>query len=384
MLSAPSAGAAFSATVRGRRRMEGVTSAWERETRPAQPCVAGGEPPDRVVDLPELEDVHVAFGSSALCEACAQLALAGEDGRLAQRAATGWQDDPEVAPDLVKLLMAWAGHRMPPGPATPEPHRHVEPRPLSAEDADTWRRRDLLMVDGPAHRVSVHGHISHTAGGETSVFEAFRDGDRSRVVGEDGRVWAISDGATTWRMSDDGMVASPYDGETWAGQGLELTSRRTREDMDVFGFATPIGPIEATTCLGRPAWSFRFAAPAHKPFDMAVVVDDETGLVLGGALRRSLCRPMDKLRHVCGHARRLVHLDRSDTLVGGHSRRARARARAGHDGPRSVVRRQRHASTAATSGRNRSRHLARLARRGQLRGVLRCWSHLRLACPASA
>ena len=233
-----------------------------------------------MVDLPQLEDVHVAFGSSALCDACAQFALAGDDVRLAQRATTGWQDEPEAVPDLVKLLMAWAGHRMPPGPVTPEPHRHVEIRPLSAEDAATWRRLDPLMVDGPAHRVSVHGHISHTTDRETSVLEAFRDGDRSRLIGEDGRAWVISDGVTTWRMDDDGMVASPYDGETWAGQGLELASRRTRDDMDVFGFGTPIGPIKATVYLGRPAWSFRFAAPAHKPFDMAVIVDDETGFVL--------------------------------------------------------------------------------------------------------
>jgi hypothetical protein len=259
---------------------ERVISAWESDTRPVQRCVVCLGPPDRVVDLPELAEVHVAFASSALCDVCAAVARSGSADKLSERASAGWADDPDAVPDVVRLVMAWAEHPLPAPPPVAAEHRHAVAAARSAHDEAVWRRLEPLMFDGPAHRVVVHGRISYTADGETSVVEAFRDGRRTRLSGEDGEPWLISDGVTTWRRGDDGMVASTYDGESWAGQGTELAARRTREDVDLFGFGTPIGPFEQIDYLTRPAWRFRFAAPSHKPFDMRVVVDDETGLVL--------------------------------------------------------------------------------------------------------
>jgi hypothetical protein len=257
-----------------------VPSAWESDDRPHQPCVVCFGVPDRVVELPELPDVHVAFASSALCGTCAGLAAAGDANRLTTRARAGWKDEPDAVSNVVRLVLAWAGHRVPAEPPAAEEHRHQVVAPLSPEDEHVWLRLEPLIYDGPSHRVTVHGRISYESDDETSVIDVFRDGPRTRVVGADGEPWVISDGVTTWSNSDDGMVARPYDGEAWSGQGIELAARPTREDVDVFGFGTPIGPIERVTYLGRPAWQFRFAAPSHKPFDMRVVVDDETGLVL--------------------------------------------------------------------------------------------------------
>ena len=235
-----------------------------------------------MVDLPELAEVHVAFASSALCDPCAELARSGSADELSDRARAGREDDPGAVPDVVRLVMAWAGHPLPPPPAVAEQHRRAAVAPLSTEDEAVWRRLEPLMFDGPPHRVVVHGRIGYTVDGETSVTEVFRDGPRTRLSGADGEPWLISDGVTTWRKGDEGMVASTYDGESWAGYGSELAARRTRKDVDLFGFGTAIGPFEQVSYLARPAWRFRFAAPIHKPFDQQVVVDDETGLVLEG------------------------------------------------------------------------------------------------------
>jgi hypothetical protein len=61
------------------------------------------------------------------------------------------------------------------------------------------------------------------------------------------------------------MIASRYPGPAWVGEGSELARHRRREDVKVFGFGRPIGPIEHTEYLGRPAWPFAFGAPARSP-----------------------------------------------------------------------------------------------------------------------
>ena len=257
-----------------------VASAWESDERPSQPCVVCMGVPDRVIELPRLREVHVAFASSSLCEVCAHMASAADASGLMERAVQGWADEGvDAAPDAVRLVMAWAGHLLPPDTSNED---KAPVTPLSAHDQGVWDRLDPLMVDGPRHPVSVRGRIlSEVVGEPPTHTDVVRDGPRSRLSGTRGDPWLVSDGATTWeRWDGTEMVASPYSGEHWHGDGSELACRRSREEVELFDFGTPIGPIERVRCLERDAWSFRFASPPHKPCDMRVVVDAETGLVL--------------------------------------------------------------------------------------------------------
>lgn len=257
-----------------------MSNPWESDRRPSQPCVVCMGVPDREIELPELPEVHVAFASSSLCDACAEFASAANADALTARAERGWADeDPDAAPDVVRLVMAWAGHRLPVDP-TAEDKAPV--LPLSAQDQQIWDRLEPLMVDGPARPVSVQGRIVREERGESPTYtDVVRDGSRTRLSGTRGDPWLVSDGVTTWELIEDaGMVASAYEGESWYGDGSEIACRRSRQEVELFDFGTPIGPIERVQCLGRDAWRFRFASPPHKPYDMRVVVDAETGLVL--------------------------------------------------------------------------------------------------------
>jgi hypothetical protein len=233
------------------------------------------------VALPQLPDVHRAFASSALCSLCGAAAEAGEADTLTQRAEIGWADDePEVVLDVVSLVLAAAGHRPAPKPVPPAELRRPSPQPLTGEDAAIWAGLEPLVHDGPPHEVVVQGRIENVYQGVRSVTLVECAGPRARLTGEDGQPWLITDGLTMWRRSDTGMIASRYTGPAWAGEGSELAHHRSREEVEVFGFGQPIGPIEHTEYLGRSAWRFAFAAPPHKPFDMRVVIDAATGLIL--------------------------------------------------------------------------------------------------------
>ncbi|MBO1765600.1 hypothetical protein [Allobranchiibius sp. GilTou38] len=230
--------------------------------------------------MPRLPEVHVAFASSSLCEVCAELAFAADADALTERAVRGWaEEQSDGGADAVRLVMAWAGH---PLPVDPTAEDKAPVLPLSAQDQQVWQRLEPLMVDGPARPVSVQGRIVREERGESPTYtDVVRDGSRTRLSGTRGDPWLVSDGVTTWeRWDDTGMVASPYTGEQWYGDGSELACRRSHEDVELFDFGTPVGPIEQVQCLGRDVWSFRFASPPHKPYDMQVVVDAETGLVL--------------------------------------------------------------------------------------------------------
>ena len=257
-----------------------MTSAWESDRRPGTPCVVCQGAPDRVIELPELEEVHVAFASSSLCDICVELASAADADALIERARRGWaEEDPDAAPDVVRLVMAWAGHPLPVDPTAEDKAPVV---PLSARDQEVWDRLEPLMVDGPGRPVSVQGRIVREVTGEPMAYtDVVRDGSRTRLSGPRADPWLVSDGVTTWeRWEGTEMIASPYTGEQWHGDGSELACRRSHEEIELFDFGTPIGPFERVRRLGRDAWAFRFALPPHKPYDMRVIVDAETGLVL--------------------------------------------------------------------------------------------------------
>ncbi len=255
-------------------------SAWELDDRPTNPCVVCGGVPDQTVELSSLPDVHVAFANSALCNVCRAAADAADADMLARRAAGAWAADPGVAPDLVRLVLAAVGHRPEPKPVPPPEFRQPSPPPLADVDAALWAEIEPLVYDGPKHEIVVRGRIEHMSAGDRSVTLVQLAGDRARLSDETGQPWLITDGITTWRRDEAGMIAAPYDGPASAGQGSELAHHRSREQVELFGFGQPIGPIERTEYLDRAAWRFAFAAPAHKPYDMHVVVDAATGLIL--------------------------------------------------------------------------------------------------------
>ncbi len=256
-----------------------MPSAWELDRRPSQPCVVCMGAPDREISLPSLPEVHVTFGSDALCDVCAELATASDVDGLTVRAVLGWQEeDEDAAPDVVRLVMAWAGHRLPPDLSREDKAPVLA---LAAEDQLVWDRLRPLMIEGPGDPVSVQGRIvAEVRGGEPAHTDVVLDGPRVRLSGSRGAPWLVTDGVTTWERFENEMVASPFDGHEWCGDGSELAARRSEQDIDLFDFGTPIGPITRLSYLDRDAWSLRFAAPAHKPCDMQVVVDAATGLVL--------------------------------------------------------------------------------------------------------
>lgn len=256
-----------------------MPSLWEQDRRPNIGCVVCFEAPDRVIDLPDLRDVHTSFASSSLCQTCADLAVVADADGLRDRGLRGWAaEGTDPVPDLVRLVMAWAGHHL---PLAPKPHDHAPVVPLTASDQEIWRALEPLMAQGPNPWVSVRGRItSSRPNEETIVTDAVLDGPRMRLTTLAGQVRLVSDGVTTWELWGQEMLVSAYRPDPWLGDGADLAGRRAHQDPGEYEFGTPVGPIESVQCLGRPAWRFRFAAPARKPYDMRVIIDAQTGLFL--------------------------------------------------------------------------------------------------------
>jgi hypothetical protein len=256
-------------------------SSWELDDRPAMGCLVCGAAPTGYIDRVQLSDVHRSFASSAICAVCSSAGRDGDAARLQRRAQLGRPDEPDdVVLDVVRLVLVASGHTVAPRAEPPPEHKNPTPEPLSAGDAALWSRLERLVHDGPEDDVVVRGDIEYLAGAERSVTRVLLDGDRARLGDDRGEPWLITDGTTMWRRGESGMVAGGFRPGAWAGQGSELAHHRSREDVHVFGFGEPIGPIEAVEYLGRPAWRFAFAAPKHKPYDMQVVIDAGTGLIL--------------------------------------------------------------------------------------------------------
>jgi len=178
----------------------------------------------------------------------------------------------------------------------------------------SWVALLTLMVHGPDPEPTVRGAIrswpgddesagyfgwTATAGDPLPVFtgvrpdstdqraavrpiRVWRDGERIRIEEPDGAVNLIVGDDTCWQFDreHDTPIASPRTAVRYAGSGTELLTRREPAAFVGDDFTRPIGPVGATTFLGRPAWTVELAPPRHKPHPVQLVVDSGTGLVL--------------------------------------------------------------------------------------------------------
>jgi hypothetical protein len=217
----------------------------------------------------------------ALCAVCIEAGQAGDADTMKRRAADNEDHQPDDVDRIVRAVLRGWGHELAPGPDVPEQFRHRRVAALTPDEQAIWDElRPLIFRDSSADVIS--GRIEATTDGSPSSSVIHRDGRRVRISGPDGAPLVVTDGETMCRRetADQPMTVSPYRGEAWGPHGSELAYRRSTEDIELFSFGTPVPPFERVSFLDRPAWRFRFAAPRHKPYDMWVVVDGETGLVL--------------------------------------------------------------------------------------------------------
>lgn len=163
-----------------------------------------------------------------------------------------------------------------------------------------------LMLDGPNPEPTVRGVTPHHhpdpdehwvawAGPSRPVLiglgpgdddaarqRVWRDGRRLRVEESDGRVAVIADEHTCWQFDrdHDAPPAAPRRHLWLHGPGSGLLIRPRPEEFAGDGSTRSIGPVGATTFLGRPAWTVELAPPPHKPDPVRLVVDAATGTVL--------------------------------------------------------------------------------------------------------
>ena len=194
---------------------------------------------------------------------------------------------------------------------------------MTTPGALSWVGLLTLMVDGPD--LSVHGMISSREGADPSqryfgwnafpgepppvvagfasavdaepgaerpeephppeepvLTRVWRSGRRVRLERPDGRPSLIVGDERCWQFRGDDPVPveSPNRVVVYQGNGTQLLHRRLAGEFTSDDFTRPIGPVEETTFLGRPAYTVELAPPADKPFAIQVVVDAETGLVL--------------------------------------------------------------------------------------------------------
>jgi hypothetical protein len=97
----------------------------------------------------------------------------------------------------------------------------------------------------------------------------------------DGRPMAIFGEDTKWIWLDGADLPTVFRGlAIWGWDDHLLVHRRPLKWWEGDDFTHPTGRVQATTMLGRAAWSVELAPPSHKPFPLTLVVDAETGIVL--------------------------------------------------------------------------------------------------------
>ncbi|BEP12376.1 hypothetical protein acdb102_06870 [Acidothermaceae bacterium B102] len=179
-------------------------------------------------------------------------------------------------------------------------------------DALTWTELAVLMVDVPEPEPTISGairsvdgddasrrfHTSSWAEGQPtpvqareaaaahgeSPYQVWRDGFKVRIEWPDGSPSLIVDDERFWRFprpNEGGdVVVSPITSLRYGGHGTELLWHQDGSRLLGRGSRQPLGPVETTSFLGRPAWSVRVGPPPGKSFSSLWVVDAETGLLL--------------------------------------------------------------------------------------------------------
>ena len=170
----------------------------------------------------------------------------------------------------------------------------------------TWTELVVLMVDShdePTLRgairsfdgedVSRRSHTSfwtegtplpvHARHGASAAepYKVWRDGLRVRLERPDGTPSLIVGDELCWQFHLDGrIVESPVSALRYGGQGTDLLWHQAGERLFGPYARRPLGPVEATTFLGRPAWTVEVGPPPGKDFRSEWVVDADSGFLL--------------------------------------------------------------------------------------------------------
>ena len=154
------------------------------------------------------------------------------------------------------------------------------------------RSRSTWEVDDDAELDSARGQTEtrHPVLGRMFVQESTarvaRHGERVRLERPDGSTAVIFGADTIWTFGDDAEpTAYPRATNSFGFAGQDVVRRPSLGRWDGTDFTTLRGPIEAVELLGREAWSFELAPPAHKPYPLQMIVDAESGVVLRQANR---------------------------------------------------------------------------------------------------
>lgn len=139
---------------------------------------------------------------------------------------------------------------------------------------------DRLLPDDVTVTIPVYGPMLVTE----FDYRVMRLDDKVRCESFDGYVHFLAGRYQVWTPDpSSGRVRTEARTEAWFhtpddyGFGVDRPRPDRWEGDD---FTRPIGEPGATTFLGRPAWQIDLAPPPHKPYELTLVVDAATGLVL--------------------------------------------------------------------------------------------------------
>jgi hypothetical protein len=123
----------------------------------------------------------------------------------------------------------------------------------------------------------------HSAAGPPP-YRVWRDGLRTRMERPDGSPTLIVGDELCWQFDrsdvDGGVVVSPSSSVRYGGHGTGLLGHRSADGLVGPHARRPLGPVEPTTFLGRPAWSVQVGPPSGKSFLSTWVIDAATGILL--------------------------------------------------------------------------------------------------------
>ncbi|MDX6255802.1 MAG: hypothetical protein QOJ11_2136 [Frankiales bacterium] len=157
----------------------------------------------------------------------------------------------------------------------PEPTLRGAIRSFDGDDESRGRHGFFGRAGTPLPVFAWHGV------GAPAPYRVWRDGLLVRMERPDGSPSLIVGSELCWQFHADGrVVASPLSALRYGGQGTDLIWHQAGERLFGPYARKPLGPVEATTFLGRPAWTVELGPPPGKAFHSRWVVDAETGILL--------------------------------------------------------------------------------------------------------